>query len=181
MPSDITALLQRHRAGDGEALQGLLSLAYDELHAVASRAFRQQGGAHTLQPTALLNEAWIKLAGRIDLVNDRQHFFALAARAMRQVLVDHAKGRSRSKRGGGERPVSLSSSDGAYETTDLVALDDSLKRLAVLNERHAKVVELRIFGSLTIDETASELGISTSTVESDWAMARAWLRRELSA
>jgi RNA polymerase sigma-70 factor (ECF subfamily) len=182
MSSDITALLQRHREGDDDALTGLLSMAYDELHGVAARAFRREGAAHTLQPTALLHEAWLKLAGNLDLVRDRQHFFAVAARAMRQVLADHARKRGTAKRGGGVRPQLLEDDvAGTYETSDLVALDDSLNRLAELNERHARVVELRIFGALTVNEAADELGVSRSTVETDWVMARAWLRRELAS
>lgn len=182
MPSDFTALLRRHRQGDRDALGGLLDHAYGELHDLARRAFTSQPGGHTLQPTALLHEAWLKLGGRVDDIRDRQHFFALAARAMRQVLADHARRGARQKRGDGRRPEVLDeATDGAYEVDDLVALDDSLSRLSQLNQRHARVVELRIFGSLTVVEVAEELGVSRSTVESDWTMARAWLRRELSA
>lgn len=181
MSAPVTQLLQRHREGDGDALDDLLALAYDELKGVARAAFAQSHD-RTLQPTALLHEAWLKLGGRLGDAHDRRHFFALAARTMRQVLADHAKARGRVKRGGGQRALALEESrDAGYEADDLVALGETIERLAAFNERHARVVELRVFGALTIDETAAEIGVSTSTVELDWKMARAWLRRELSA
>lgn len=179
-PKDVTALLQRHRGGDAAALQDLLERTYDELRVLSRRAFGGQQPGQTLQPTALLHEAWLKLGGKLDAVSDRQHFFALAARAMRQVLTDHARARSSQKRGGGVRSVTLhDDSAGGFEGDDLVALDEVLERLSAFNERHARVVELRVFGGLTIAETAAALEVATSTVESDWAMARAWLRSEL--
>ncbi len=178
---DVTRLLGRVRDGDEGAAGQLLPLVYDELRGLARAVFSGQRGDHTLQPTALVHEAWIKLAGNLGSIEDRRHFFAISARAMRQVLADHARGRSRKKRGGGQRQVSIDF-DGvpaAAPGVDLVALDDSLTRLAGLNERHARVVELRLLGALTIAETAEALGVSHGTVESDWAMARAWLRNEL--
>jgi RNA polymerase sigma factor (TIGR02999 family) len=181
---NVTDLLQRFRAGDQAAADTLLPLVYDELHAIARGIFAGQRSDHTLQPTALVHEAWMKLAGGIGSVEDRRHFFVLSARAMRQVLTDYARGRNRQKRGGGVHQVTL---DAALlpategPAVDLLVLEESLDRLAMLNERHARVVELRYLGGLTIQETADTLGVSHGTVESDWAMARAWLRSELTS
>ena len=183
MTNDVTQLLKRHGEGDADALDSLMGLVYEELHGLARHAFAgERNRQHTLQPTALGHEAWLKLGGGLEDVNSRRHFFALAARAMRQVLADHARSRGRVKRNAGARPVMLDdATDAAFEADDLVALDDSLRKLTELNARHARVVELRIFGSLTVLEVAEELGVSRSTVEADWTMARTWLRRELSA
>ena len=180
---EVTRLLSRLRDGDEGAAEQLLPLVYDELHSLAQAVFSGQRRGHTLQPTALLHEAWIKLAGNLDSLDDRRHFFVVAARAMRQVLADHARGKNRQKRGGAKRQVTLDADLGPAAVTgvDLVALEDSLSKLAELNERHARVVELRMLGTLTIAETADVLNVSHGTVKSDWAMAKAWLRTELSS
>jgi len=169
---------ERSNAG-APALQPLI---YQELRGLARAAFASQNRNHTLQPTALVHEAWLKLQGSLDRVRDRRHFLALAATAMRQVLADHAKSQRRQRRGGGARSVTFHG--GEVEDArafDLVAFDDALQSLARINERHARIVELRFLASLTIAETAAELGVSETTVASDWVMARAWLRRELAA
>jgi len=179
-PSTITRLLQSAREGEAAASATLLPLVYGELGNLAARIFSSERRDHTLQPTALVHEAWVKLAGHIDSIEDRTHFFAVASQAMRQVLVDHARGKSRLKRGSGFRQVTLSGigleAQGAF---DLVDLNDSLSQLYTLNERHAQVVELRILGGLTINEVADFLGVSHATIERDWLMAKAWLRVEL--
>lgn len=181
-PHAVTRLLQCARAGEADAGAALLALTYAELGQLARAQFSAQRADHTLQPTALVHEAWLKLAAHLEGVEDRRHFFAVASRAMRQVLADHARTRDRLKRQGGQRRVTLDQGIGEADTAavDLVDLDDSLRRLAGLNERHARVVELRIFGGLTIAETAAELGVSHDTVEKAWFMAKAWLHSELS-
>lgn len=180
-PQTITRLLQSARAGDTGAAKALLPLVYAELHGLANGIFSKERNGHTLQPTALIHEAWMKLAGRIDLLEDRHHFFVVASRAMRQVLADHARRVSRLKRGDGRKKVTLDEALGAPRVNgiDLVDLEDSLSRLSSLNARHAQVVELRMFGGLTIAETADALEVSHTTVEADWFTARAWLRNEL--
>lgn len=180
-PETITRLLQSVRAGDASAGGSLLAITYAELGQIARKHFSSQPRGHTLQPTALVHEVWLKLAGHLDGVEDRRHFFALASRAMRQVLADHARGRDRAKRGSGQPRIALDESTPPAGTTEieLVDLDDSLRRLASLNERHARVVELRVFGGLTIAETAAVLDVSHTTIESDWFTARAWLHTEL--
>ena len=180
-PSDVTMLLASAREGDESAAERLLPIVYDELSDIARGVFARQQPGHTLQPTALVHEAWFKLAGNLDGAKDRTHFLVIAAKAMRQVLTDHARGRGRQKRGGDVQRVTLNAfSEPAHGGDfDLVALDDSLRRLAELDERQARVVELRLFGSLTVPEVAAALGVAKSTVDEDWAMAKAWLRREL--
>ncbi|MBL4770484.1 MAG: sigma-70 family RNA polymerase sigma factor [Planctomycetes bacterium] len=180
-PQTITQMLQNARGGEDSAFQALLPVVYSELGALAERLFSSERRDHTLQPTALIHEAWMKLVGHIDAIEDRTHFFAIASQAMRQVLIDHARGRSRLKRGGHVEQVTLSDSlnFGASVGIDLVDLDDMLTHLTTLNPRHGRVVELRIFGGLTIAETASFLDVSDTTVERDWLMAKAWLRTKL--
>ncbi len=180
-PRPITELLDAHCAGDSSALDRLLPLVYDELHGLARMAFRNRQAGHTLQPTAVIHEAWLKLSAGLGEMNDRHHFFAVATRAIRQVLANHARSLRTRKRDGERKSITLVGlADSAGETdVDLVMLDDSLRRLSKLNERHGRVVELRFLGGLTVGETAEVLGVSERTVESDWAMARAWLGREL--
>ncbi len=179
---DVTRLLESARERGESAEDLLLPLVYDELRGLAHAVFA--GGVspagHTLQPTVLVHEAWLKLVGNLDPVHGRRHFFAVAATAMRQVLADHAKAHRRAKRGGGVRAVTLHEGL-AHEPRvfDVVAFDEALSALASHNARHARIVELRFLGSLTISETAAELGISETTVVSDWTMARAWLRCQL--
>jgi RNA polymerase sigma-70 factor (ECF subfamily) len=179
----ITRLLQAWREGDGEALDALIPLVYDELRRLARRYMRGQKPGHTLQTTALVNEAYMRLVGS-DQVRwqNRTHFFAVSAQVMRRILVDFARARTNLKRGGGA--VNRVTFDEAIELvpgrrTDLVALDDALRALADLNARQSQIVELRYFGGLTEEETAEVLGISERTVRREWALARAWLFREL--
>jgi RNA polymerase sigma factor (TIGR02999 family) len=156
---------------------------YAELRNVAGRLLRHEADGHTLQPTALVHEAWLKLAGEHGLQpTDRQHFLALAARAMRQVLVDSARRRRAGKRGGGAVNITLSDdvSGVAMPLDDLIAVDDALTRLAANDERLARVVELRFFAGLSEEEIAAALDVTTRTVQRDWVKARAWLHSELS-
>ena len=182
-PADITGLLRRHGQGDAEAREQLLQLLYDDLHGVAGALMRKQGPEHTLQPTALVNEAYLRLLGEPggEGWRSREHFLAVAARAMRFALVDHARKRGAVKRGGGAERQALDHLVVQVEErcVDLVDLDEALSRLAQRSERAAQVVEARFFGGLTAEETASALGASLRTVERDWRMARAWLADEL--
>lgn len=155
---------------------------YGHLRAIAGSYFRGRGSDDTLQPTALVNEAFMKLATHEAAeFASREHFVAVAARAMRQILVDHARRRSAEKRGGNRRPVTLNDVPVGDEgrVVDRIALDDALGRLAALNARHARVVELRYFGGLSVPEVAGALGISVATVEREWKQARAWLLVQL--
>ena len=184
-PHDVTALLLAWRAGDASAGDRLLPLVYDELHRQAARAMWREDAAHTLQATALVNEAYLRLVDqrRVEW-KSRAHFFGIAAQAMRRVLVDHARGRLAEKRGGAMQRVTLgdagaAASGDADADLDVLALHDALERLAALDPDQARLVELRYFGGLGIDETADALGVSAATVKREWAVARAWLRREL--
>jgi len=181
-PQDVTGLLVAWGAGDESALDRLLPIVYGELRHVARRLMRGERGEHTLQTTALVNEAYLRL---IDLSRvrwqDRAHFFAMSARLMRRILVDHARARRYAKRGGGRRPISLDEAlvVAPERGTDLIAVDDALKALAVVDLRKSRVVEMRFFGGLTAEETATALGVSAVTVMRDWRLARTWLLREL--
>lgn len=181
---ETTQLLIRLQAGDASATEKLLPLVYEQLRALAAEFLRSERRNHTLQPTALVHEAYLRLIDQTQVQwNDRAHFFAVAARAMRRILVDHGVARRAQKRGGGN-PVLRLESDTAPATmreVDPVVLDDALKTLAELDERKAQVVELRFFGGLSVEETSEALSISVSTVEADWRMAKAWLSRELSS
>ena len=184
--TQVTTLLGRIREGDSQADDQLFDLVYQELRGLAHALFSSQNPRNTLQPTALVHEAWIKMAGHLDGLESRRHLMAVSARAMRQVLADRAKGAMRQKRGGGAAVVTLQESavavgaGGAQADFDLVALDRALAKLSELNARHAQIVVLRLLGSLTVQEIADDLGISKRTVEEDWTFARTWLRRELS-
>jgi RNA polymerase sigma factor (TIGR02999 family) len=175
-------LLAEVRVGKRTSLEALLPLVYEELKGIAASYMRRERGSHTLQPTALVNEACIRMldAPRID-AQDRQQFLALAARVMRQVLVDHARRHDAQKRGGAKERVTLSDDVGALGGTDLdvLALDEALTRLAALDPRKAQVVELRFFAGMTSKEAGAVLGVSETTAEDDWYMARAWLRDRL--
>jgi RNA polymerase sigma factor (TIGR02999 family) len=185
-PPDVTGLLLSWGSGDESAAERLLTAIYDELHRQAARAMRRENGEHTLQATALVNEAYLRLVDqrRVEWRN-RAHFFGIAAQTMRRVLVDHARGRLAEKRGGGMQQLTLGGADQAVaDANDGVAildLHDALERLAVLDPEQARLVELRYFGGLNIEETAEALGVSPATVKREWAFARAWLRRELAA
>jgi RNA polymerase sigma factor (TIGR02999 family) len=181
-PATITQLLIRWRDGDQAALDELLPQVYRELRRLANHYLRQERPGHTLQASDLVHEAYLRLADEkeIDWQN-RAHFFGIAAVRMRHILVEHARGRNAAKRGGGEYRLSLSQADRLTEERDvnLLALDDALQRLEALDAQKSRIVELRYFGGLTIEETAEALRISTATVKRDWNMARAWLRNEI--
>lgn len=159
----------------------LFEAVHGELRSLAARVHRRGSGAPTLHATALVNETWLKLEGRLAGVRDQQHFFALAALAMRQVLADYARQQGREKRGGDRQRVTISVAEQSDETGEFDAMEfhDALERLAQLNERHARVAELRLLGSLRIPEIAELLGVSEPTVKRDWQIARLWLAREL--
>lgn len=183
-PSEITRLLNDAGSGQGDAVERLYPLVYDELRRLAQSQLAGERAGHTLQATALVHEAYLRLVDqtRVEWKN-RSHFFAIAAQAIRRILVDYARRRGRKKRGSGAVHVPLDDlmniPDGG-PSTDLVALDDALERLAVENGERARVVEMRFFAGLTAGETAHVLGVSTRTVERHWQFARAWLFRALS-
>jgi RNA polymerase sigma factor (TIGR02999 family) len=183
--SDVTELLVAWEQGDDEALRRLGHLVYDELRAIAAAQMRGERRDHTLQPTALVHEAFLRLSEqRRRHWKERRQFFAVASRLMRQVLVDHARAHRAAKRGGDVTRVEVTSLDALAapsEVFDVLALDEALTRLAALQPRLARVVELRFFGGLEVEETAELLGCSPRTVKRDWSLARAWLIRELGA
>ena len=182
-PDDITRLLVSLRDGQRDAWNELFPMVYEELRAIARRRI-PAGGERTLSTTALVHEAYLKLFDHTHLtVNDRKHFYALAARAMRQILIDHARRRSTAKRGGGQVRIDLEDATIGVEdrAAELLALDQALKRLATLDERMAQVVELRFFGGLSVEETAEVLGVDPRTIKRDWRRARAVLHQELSS
>jgi RNA polymerase sigma factor (TIGR02999 family) len=178
----IAEILATLRAGDQEALKSLVPLVYDELRRLARYHLSRERSDHTLQSTALVNEAYLRLAGQNLRIENRSHFFAIASRLMRQILVDHARRHRAGKRGSGAHTLTLDEHTGLPQTrsVDLVALDEALVGLAQLDAQQSRIVELRFFGGLSIDETSAVLGISTATVKRDWVMARAWLHREIS-
>jgi RNA polymerase sigma factor (TIGR02999 family) len=183
--SDVTALLRRWHEGDREALERLMPLVYQELRRIASRYLRRERPGHTLQSTALVHEAYVKLVDqrRIDW-QSRAQFFGLAAQAMRRILVDHARARSREKRGSGAPVVAvdgiqLQAAKADVHPADTIALDRALEKLETFDPGQARIVELRFFGGLTVEETAEVLRSSPSTVKREWTLARAWLFREL--
>jgi RNA polymerase sigma factor (TIGR02999 family) len=183
-PGGVTALLLAWGAGDRSALDALVPAVYGELRRQAARALRREAAGHTLQPTALVHEAFLRLVDHARVPwESRAQFFGVAARCMRQILVDHARTRGAAKRGGAAVPVALDEANvrAPEAAEEVLALDEALERLAVLDPEQARVVELRYFGGLTIAETAAALGVSPATVKREWAVASAWLRRELSA
>ena len=180
----MTRLLIDWRRGNQAALDELLPLVYNELRRLAQARLRQEPQGHTLQATALVNEAYVRLVDLDQLtISDRNHFFAMAARVMRQVLVDHARRKRSEKRGGGATKITLGgvAAAGAAQPldVDVLDLDTALEELAALDDRMARVVELKFFVGMTLDETADALQVSHATVERDWAMAKAWLFRRL--
>jgi RNA polymerase sigma factor (TIGR02999 family) len=181
MVSDYPTVLTASRTGDGEALSRAFQAAYDELRRLARGQLRRLRPGQTLTTTSLVHEAYVKLVDRPVHTLDRAHFFALAARAMRQILVDYARQRFALKRGGEKRPVTLDTSDIPVETLagEMLGIDRALTRLESLDERLARVVEWRFFGGMTEDEVADALGITPRTVRRDWQKARAFLYREL--
>src|SRR3954447_10578935 len=182
-PQGLTVILGRARGGDERAKSELIALIYDELRRVASRLMRRERSDHTLSPTAVVHEAVIRLLGEevFDRSADRNFLFAAAARAMREVLIDHARRRAAGRRGGGRRRVPLDAVVDYFQGQglDVVAVHEALDRLAELDERQAQVMTLRYFGGMTVPEVAAALGVSVVTVERDWRQARAWIRAQL--
>jgi RNA polymerase sigma factor (TIGR02999 family) len=182
-PPDITQLLCAWREGDPTALEALTPLVQQELHRLALRRMAGERPGHLLDATALVNEAYVRLVEWKDARwQNRAHFFAVSAQIMRRILVDMARAKGRAKRAGGQLQVSLSEAAGlaVARSADLVALDDALKSLEALDERKSRVIEMRFFAGLSLQETADVLQVSVATVRRDWSLARAWLRRELS-
>jgi RNA polymerase sigma factor (TIGR02999 family) len=181
-PSEITQLLLQLTLGRREALDRLMPVVYDELRSVAQAQLRRERPGHTLNTTALVHEAYLKLINVREVQwRDRAHFFAMAARLMRRILIDYARARKRDKRGGDVVPVTLEETLAVSgdRADDLVALDDALARLEQISDRQCRVVEFRCFAGLSVEETAEVLETSPATVKRDWAFARAWLNREL--
>ena len=182
---DVTGMLRAWAQGSPGADEELLRAVYQELRRQAQRAMRREGSEHTLQATALVHEAYLRLADqRPSAWRNRSQFFGIAAQMMRRILVDHAHARLADKRGGGATAITLdesSASSGDADPIEVLALHDALDRLAVLDPQQAKVVELRYFGGMSIEETAEALELSPATIKREWAVARAWLARELGA
>lgn len=183
---DVTQILVRHQKGDGQALGELFPIVYDELRRIAAGYMKRENDGHTLQATALVNEAYFRLVDqRAVHWQNRAHFFGVAAQIMRRILCDHARARSADKRGSGAAKLSLEDlsdmgkEEGIAQDPDLVELDDALKRLHEINPRQAQVVEMRFFGGLSVEEAAEALGASPATVKRDWTFAKAWLLKEL--
>src|SRR5262245_47150599 len=185
-PGPVTELLARWRQGDEQALEAIVPLVYKELHDLAHGYLRREHPGHTLQSMALVHEAYLRLVDQTPSdIHDRSHFVAIAARLMRQILVDYARSRGAAKRGAGLK-VGLSAAGNTPDVRagnagelDLMALDDALSELARLDERQGRIVELRYFGGMTNDETALALGISPATVKREWTVAKAWLSRRI--
>ena len=180
----VTRLLQEWGGGNKEALDQLMPVVYDQLHRIAAKCLRSERADHTLRATALVHEAYLKLAGQRAGFENRAQFMAVAAQAMRRILVDYARQRVAAKRGGG---IALAELDVATvgatveQSQELLAIDEALEKLAAMDAQQGRVVEMRYFGGLTVEETASALGISPRTVKREWAMAKAWLRVEISS
>lgn len=180
---DITGILREWSAGSPRAFDELMPLVYDELHRQASRYLRRERPGHTLETTGLINEAYIKLVGQqnVDWQN-RAHFFGIASQAMRRILVDHAKTRHREKRGGAIENIPIEEAFYVVsdeKSVDLIALDEALSRLAEIDERQARIVELKFFSGLSVEETAEVLHLSPATIKRDWNVAKAWLFSEM--
>jgi RNA polymerase sigma-70 factor (ECF subfamily) len=182
-PENITPLLRDLQNGDREAASKLTPLLYNELRRLARNYMRRERTDHTLQATALVHEAYLKLVKQPSTAwQDRSHFFGIAAHVMRQILIDHARGHLREKRGGAQKAVPLDEACAFFpgQSAELLRVDEALERLEKLDPRQSKIVELRFFGGLSVEEAAEFLKISPKTVKRDWSMARAWLRAELS-
>lgn len=181
---DLSTLLREASAGQSEALHAIIPLVYRELRSIAHSHLRRENEGHTLQTTALVHEAYLRLVDVRHIEwRDRAHFFAMASRMMRRVLINYARDRKRIKRGGGRAPLALDERDLPVDDNvdDLLALDEALTRLQRMNERRCRVVECRFFAGLGIEETAEALDVSPGTVKRDWRLARLWLNRELAA
>jgi RNA polymerase sigma factor (TIGR02999 family) len=186
MPSgtgEVTALLRRMKEGDKDVPDKLVPLVIDELRRLARHYMKNERVGHTLQPTALVNEAYMRLAGYTEMDwQSRAHFIGVAASVMRQVLIDYARKKHAAKRGGTEKDVQLEENLvglSSAQSAELLDLDGALLKLEEMNPRHAKVVEMRYFGGLTVEETAEALGVSPITVKRDWSVARAWLKSQI--
>ena len=181
--AEATELLSAVTAGNRDGMDRLFGLVYEKLRDMAQHQLAKESSAHTLSPTALAHEAYLKLIDHDQMdIQGRTHFIALAATAMRRLLVDHARTKQRVKRGGGRTPSEFDDQIAVFEeekTVDVLTLEEALKKLVEKSERVAKVAELRLFGGLQIDEIAEALGVSSGTIDNDWAAARAWLKREL--
>jgi RNA polymerase sigma factor (TIGR02999 family) len=183
---DVTGLLRRWSEGDPQALETLIPLVYEELRRLAASYLRSERPGHTLQPTALVHEAYLRMLGQKNVLwQNRSHFFGIAAQMMRRILIDDARRRSAAKRDGGPLRVDLDVLENGEASvdraTELLALDRALEQLEKLDPRQARIVELRFYGGLTVEETAEVAGISTATVKREFRIARAWLRQELDA
>jgi RNA polymerase sigma factor (TIGR02999 family) len=182
-PGEVTRLLEQASSGDAGARATLFDVLYRELRRLAESAMRAERSNHTLQPTALVHEVFLRLSGNQSRFESRAHFLGVAAAAMRRVLVDHARSRNAQKRGSGATLVTVDDLDDlpqpASEGVDLVVLDDALSRLTALDARQGQIVELRFFGGLSVEETAAVVGVSGRTVKREWQLSRAWLRREI--
>lgn len=182
IPQEITNLLLKWSGGDKDALDKLIPFVYPELRRIARQYMRRENKQHTLQTSALINEAYLRLVDQQTVVwQDRAHFFAVAAQVMRHILIDHARRYAYAKRGAGAQRITL---DGVVtaavgRAAEFVELDEALRRLAEIDPRKEKIVELRFFGGLTVEETSEVLGVSAITVKRDWRSARAWLLREI--
>ncbi len=184
MAEELTGWLHRLSSGDARAADSILPVIYDELRGLADRFLRHEAPGHTLQTTALVHEAYLKLVGQADAqYQNRAHFLAVAAQAMRRILVNHARDRARLKRGGGRTRVDLDESaviaPQEQDWAQVVALDEALDRLAHHDPRKARTVEMRFFAGMSVEDTARALGVAPATVKRDWEFARAWLHREL--
>ena len=182
---DVTLLLEEMKRGNNEALPKLIPLVYNELRRLAAHFLNQEREGHTLQPTALVHEAYLRLAGQTRANwQNRAQFMAVAAQVMRRILVDYARQRVTTKRGGGEVLLNLDFAEavvGVEQSEELLAVDEALERLTAIDPQQARVVEMRYFGGLTVEETAEALNIAPRTVKREWAMAKAWLRLEISS
>ncbi len=182
-PGDVTLLLAEMKRGNSDALPKLIPLIYNELRRLAAHFLRDEREGHTLQPTALVHEAYLRLAGQNRAEwHNRAQFMAVAAQVMRRILVDYARQHVAAKRGGGAPPSDLQISNvsiGVEQSEETLAIDEALARLAVLDPQQARVVEMRYFGGLTVEETAEALDIAPRTVKREWALAKAWLRTEI--
>ncbi len=180
---EITLWLQEWSSGKDNALDALMPIVYAELHRQATNYLRRERIGHTLQATALINEAYLKLIDQREVNwKNRAHFFGIAAQAMRRILVDHARSRHRDKRGGDAENLPLEAAEFATSkegTVDLIALDEALTRLALLDERQSRIVELRFFSGMSVEETGEAIGVSSATVKNEWRTAKAWLFQEL--
>lgn len=179
---DVTVLLSKLTKGNEEAASKLIPLVYTEMRRLAGAYMRRERSDHTLQPTALVNEAYLKLVEQRSVNwQSRAHFFGIAAQVMRRILVDHARGHMRDKRGGGQKPVPIDEAlvFAPEQSEEFLKLNEALDRLSKFDERQGKIVELRFFGGLTVEQTAELLGISPKTVKRDWSMAKAWLHGEM--